>query len=134
MSILEEIEESIGRPATIALTRVYGGRTLRVPSSIHTAHPIAIAVGMDAAAKLCREFNGMALEIPSERSSLLRARNEAIVAAYLHPVEPASIRRLAMDHQVSRKMIRKILAKHGVPLRGADYGERSHFTPEEADR
>lgn len=134
MSILEEIEEAIGRPATLALTRVYGGRTLRVPSAIHTAHPIAIAMGMDAANKLCREFEGMALEIPSERSSLLRARNEAIVAAYLHPLTPASVRRLSIEHQISRKMVRKILCKHGVALRGVDYGERSHFTDDEASR
>lgn len=114
MSLLEEIEQAIGRPATIELTRVYGGQTLRVPASVQETHPLATAVGVRAANLLCKEFVGMALDIPCERASLIRARNEEIVINYR---AGASVRGLAIYHRLSRPMVRKILRASGVQLR-----------------
>jgi Mor family transcriptional regulator len=117
--VLEELIESIGLPATIELTRAFGGRTLHVPKTAPPLHPLVLAVGQRAAETLCRDFACMALEIPSERKALVTTRNEAIVQAYQ---DGATVKGLAIEHQLSRKMIRKILRRAGVPLRSGGTG------------
>jgi hypothetical protein len=121
-AILGEIAQAIGLPATIELTRAYGGRTLHVPKAMPSLHPLVLAIGAGAATVMSREFAGMALEIPAERTALIAQRNEAIILAY---GQGMSVKGLAVDHGLSRKMIRKILRRAGVPLRSEGTGPTS---------
>lgn len=109
--VLEEIAQAIGMPATIELTRAYGGRTLHVPKTLPALHPLVLAVGGEAAAVLSREFAGMAIEVPAERQALVAARNRTIAQEYQ---DGKSVKRLARDWVLSRKMIHKILEAEGV--------------------
>lgn len=119
-AILEDLIETIGLPATIELTRVYGGRTLHVPMTLTQAHPLALAIGVQAAEALSRAFSQVQIEVPAARAALLVQRNAAIVQAYLH--EEASIKGLAAEYCLSRKMIRKILRHAGLTLRSEGTG------------
>lgn len=118
-SMLDEIAKAIGLPAAIGLSRVYGGRLLRIPQKIHQAHPICIAIGTEAAERLCAEFHGMAIDVPSERAALIAHRNEVIGREYLGG---ATVRTLAREYCLSRKMIHKILKERGVPRRPSGNG------------
>lgn len=113
-AILEEITTAIGLPAAVELARVYGGRTLRVPQQVSAAHPISVAIGLSAAHRLCNEFAGMALDVPSERTALRALRDSIIVREYR---AGQSIRALATEWYLSRKMIHKILEAAGCPRR-----------------
>ncbi len=117
--ILEEITETIGLPAAIELTRIYGGRTLHVPKTMHLQHPLALAIGTGPAAALSQGFAGMVLDVPAERTALIAHRNAAIVVAYQ---DQASVKGLAAQYVLSRKMIRKILRRAGVALRSEGTG------------
>jgi hypothetical protein len=118
-SMLDEITKAIGLPAAIGLSRVYGGSLLRIPQRIDQSHPICVAIGADAAEKLCREFHGMAIDVPSERVALIAHRNEVICREYL---DGATVVSLARDHRLSRKMIHKILDAAGIDRRSSGNG------------
>ncbi len=121
--VLDEIAEAIGLPAAIELARVYGGRTLHVPKTMHPLHPLVLALGSGPAGALSRDFAGMVLDVPAERTALIAQRNLAISQAYVQG--PVSVKALAADHGLSRRMIRKILRKAGVPLRSEGTGPTS---------
>ena len=111
-STLDRITALIGLPATIGLTRVFGGQRVWVPSAAPSpSHPLTQAVGGDAVELLCAEFGNAKLEVPSARAALIAARNEAIIAGYL---AGRGIRELHRAHKLSPRMIRKILDAGGV--------------------
>lgn len=71
---LAEIEEVAGREAALRLAAYFGGGKIYVPRprSITPAHPIARAIGVDAASKVAERFQGEAIEIPMARRALVR--------------------------------------------------------------
>ena len=74
--------ELIGPEKTEALLCRYRGHTLYVPSGeIDEYHPLAQAVGMDAAAAVCREWAGLPLPLPLGADRWRDARNQRIRAA-----------------------------------------------------
>lgn len=109
---LNEIVESCGHQAAIAITRAFGGRQLSVPSPERMAedHPIALTIGLTAARKLAKAKGGERLEIPSEINAVLELRNEAVCKAF---DEGGSIRAISFDQGISRKWVRNILVRNG---------------------
>lgn len=116
-TVLKELISLIGLPACLALTKSYGGRTLRIPIRESTIHPLCSIVGADAAGKLRSEYGGVHIEIPSERTALLEQRNLCICAEV---GEGRKISHVANRYGLSRKMVRKIVqqgkAGHGPTL------------------
>lgn len=109
--VLQELVEAVGLGPALTITRVYGGRTLRVPMRAGSVHPLTLSVGIVAAQALCREFGGCELNIPTERTALLEQRNELICAAYRSGI---SVKTLAARYTISRKMVRNILKALGA--------------------
>jgi hypothetical protein len=112
-NILREIIKTVGLPAAIVLTRVYGGRTLRVPMKVNAVHPLTVAIGATAAGYLCAEFGGLELDIPSERTALLEQRNSLIVQQFR---EGSSIKGLSRRYGLSRTMVRKVLRGRNIEV------------------
>jgi hypothetical protein len=115
-SEIDQVIAVIGMPALIGLTRVYGGDMLRVPVSVRDEHPLCVAIGVDAARKLCEAFPDVEIYVPAERTALIRARNDAIVTAYL---AREAISKIARENRISPRMVRKILGAAGVQGRAA---------------
>lgn len=105
-NVLKELVALIGLPACLALTRAYGGRTVRIPIRESTTHPLCTILGADAAGALRREYGGVHIEIPSERTALLEQRNMCIRAEL---AEGKKIASTAKRYGLSRKMVRKIM-------------------------
>lgn len=110
-SDIDRVIAVIGMPAFISLTRVYGGDMLRVPVSVRDEHPLCVAIGVDAARKLCEAFPDVEIYVPAERTALIRARNDAIVAAYR---ARETVSKIARDNRISPRMVRKILGAAGI--------------------
>ena len=106
-NVLKELVALIGFPAALSITRSYGGRTLRVPSRVSPTHPLTVLIGTDRAKKLCEEFGGVHIDIPSESTALLEQRNAQIRAEMAVP--GAKVMRVARRYGLSRPMIRKII-------------------------
>jgi hypothetical protein len=61
---LVEIAEIVGVAPTLMLVQAYGGVGCYVPHAIEATHPIAQAIGPDAAHKLAQAFGGSKLDVP----------------------------------------------------------------------
>jgi hypothetical protein len=110
-NVLKELVELIGFQPTLAITRAYGGRTLRVPSHPNPAHPLATIIGQQAVEALCREYGGVHIDVPTERTALIEQRNTRIreeIAA------GAKVLPTARRYGLSPKMVRIILGQRGV--------------------
>lgn len=69
----ESLKALLGVDAFIALAEQFGGRRLYVPQTIGPEHEITAAVGIEAAAKLCRRYSLAFIRVPLARE--LRARH-----------------------------------------------------------
>lgn len=78
MGLLTELEEVMGRDATIRLVARRGGQRIYVPDSIHPDHDLAVILGEEAAAALCARWGGEAFNLPIGHKFLLEARRERI--------------------------------------------------------
>lgn len=107
-NILRELQELIGLPACLSLTRTYGGRTVRIPIRDTENHPLTVLLGRDVAARLRAEYGGIHIEIPCERTALLDLRN-ALICNEVRA--GAKISPTAKKYGLSRKMVRKILTR-----------------------
>ena len=115
---LDDIADTLGLQVAVRISRSFGGRTLGVPNEVTEIHPISGVVGFEAARVIVREYAGMAIDVPCERTALLAMRDRSIVEA---KKGGASIHELSRSHHLSRRMIRKILAKAGlVPVPPSD--------------
>lgn len=108
-SVLDRLAQVIGLPAAVNLTSSYGGGRLRVPKAVRKTHPLCVAVGVAAARKLCDEFAGEELDIPSERCGLLASRNAQICALY----PGKGVKALGRQFRLAPRTIRKILDANG---------------------
>lgn len=109
-NILKELVAVIGFSGALALTRAYGGRTIRVPTRHSSTHPLTVALGDEAATALRKEYGGVHIEVPSERTALIEQRNAQIRAEV---AGGAKIMRVAKRYGLSRPMIRKIIRCNG---------------------
>lgn len=63
-STFDEIAQVVGEAPARALCDHLGGTTLYVPAQVGVHHPIAVAIGMDAAARFSSHFRGSHLQLP----------------------------------------------------------------------
>jgi hypothetical protein len=109
--VLDEIAAAIGAEATYDLARALGGRRIYVPREIGPGHPIAVAIGGEAAALLADHFYGTDLNIPIRQGRA--ARVHALAAR-----EPRlTIGQIAAEVGITERGVQKILAREldGAP-------------------
>lgn len=68
-----EMADWIGAAATLRLTAAFGGQHLYVPLSIAVDHPIAQAIGIDAAQRLAYAYGRDRLDLPTGKAALAKA-------------------------------------------------------------
>ena len=103
---MEAPREVLGEHTIVRLLLAYPGQQFNVPRTIQPDHPIAQAIGSDAASKLAKHLGGGQLYIPA---SFARAeRNRAICEARLagDPVDG-----IARRHRLTARHVMEILAK-----------------------
>ncbi|AKH36878.1 MULTISPECIES: Mor transcription activator family protein [Nitrosomonas] len=106
-SILQEIAELIGLPATLQLVQHYGGVRLYVPKRLSEDHILITIVGEIAALKLVERFGGLDhFDIPKAQTISLALRNAKI----REEKSTSSVRQLALKYHLTERQVRKILA------------------------
>jgi Mor family transcriptional regulator len=106
--IVKEIAEVIGLPACLELVSRWGGRDLYVPEHIDRQHPIAFAIGLEAAQKLAAEYPRCTLSLPIERNATIDLRNALIFQEWK---DGASVMRLSHRWGLTRPGIDAVLTK-----------------------
>ena len=128
---LAEIIDAIGIGATLKLVEAFGGIRVYVPSadtlrsSQHLArdgHPLARAIGVEAACKLAQLRAGEFLELP-RATAYMRAMRDAAIRDGL---ENASAAALAQQYHTTRRNIFRIKAAGGD---AADDAQPDLFRP-----
>lgn len=111
---LNLIADVIGLAAALKLAEHFGGTEIYVPLRIREDHPVARAIGVEAALLLARELGGhtgVRIDMPKADEVTRARRNQAIVAAEQAGVtKPA----LARRHGLSTRRIRQICNGDGV--------------------
>ena len=71
--VLAEIAEIAGRDAAMGLALKKGGQDLRIPrpEKLLEDHPLAEAVGFEAARKIAKHFKGECIYVPMGRRALV---------------------------------------------------------------
>lgn len=100
---LEIVEKTIGADATAALLSALGGSRIVIPQKVGEHHPIAQAVGLDAARMLTVEMAGMTVDLP------VTARKRALIVAALG--EGLSAYRIANRYTCSPRFVYKVQAE-----------------------
>jgi Mor family transcriptional regulator len=106
--IVKEIAAVIGLPACLELVSRWGGRDLYVPEHIDRQHPIAFAIGLEAAQKLAAEYPRCTLSLPIERNATIDLRNALIFQEWK---DGASVMRLSHRWGLTRPGIDAVLTK-----------------------
>ena len=103
-----EFERVIGTPLTLRLVSVAKDRRIYIPANpVHADHPLARAVGLDAATLLHKQFGGCIMAYPSQRvRSCIRDRE--IARAWK---AGRDIRQLARDHKVCERTAIRALSR-----------------------
>ncbi len=105
---LKRVINLIGPHAAIRMSRCYGGRAYRVPKkeNLHDMHPLVVTIGLAKAESLVEHFENTLLKFPSEVDTLQQIRNGLIV---LRHREGESMSAIALDLQIDRKMVQKVI-------------------------
>jgi AraC-like DNA-binding protein len=83
-AIFDQVAAVIGSDLALQLCARFGGTALYVPHKATAEHPIADAVGLDAAKLLSKEFTGETLTLPNitrQREMVLKHRRVRELAA-----------------------------------------------------
>lgn len=64
-AVFDQVAAVIGSGDALKLCNRFGGTSLYVPHNVHEAHPIADAIGIDAAKLLSATFTGESLALPN---------------------------------------------------------------------
>lgn len=107
-SIIDLLGQAIGAVATMRLLALFGGRKLYVPEEMSEDHPIALAIGIDAARELSRQFTREQLELP-DGDEFARLRRVRRVAGLLRHSTPP--RDVAMLIGISTKQVARYRAE-----------------------
>lgn len=75
-----EMAEWIGAAPTLRLIAAFGGIELYVPVKITDDHPIAEAIGIDAARRLVAVYGRERLDLPAGNPAIAAARRQKILA------------------------------------------------------
>jgi hypothetical protein len=104
-ALAQELVALIGFSATMRLVELSPGIPQYIPHNLDDEHPLAQALGMKAAAALCKHYGGDTLTIPNCKSALARIRHRQIrqsraegysqtEAALLYGLTPRHIRNI----------------------------------------
>lgn len=104
--ILTEIAEVAGIEATAKLVALAGGRSVRVPAKAEPEHWLTVALGTEAADKLCRVYAGSTVWIPKNDAEVRRLRDRQIVEDRR---AGTTIRALAGKYRLTDRTIYNIL-------------------------
>lgn len=106
---MEDLRNVIGEHAIMRLLLAYPGIDLKVPERVDADHPLARAIGFEAASKLAQYAGGGRIYIPSSlaRAERDRAISDARVAG--DPVEE-----IARRHGLTARHVERILARAGA--------------------
>lgn len=106
-SILQDMAELIGLPATLKLVEAYGGVRLYIPKRFDPDHPLVKLVGHAHAAKLCESYGGeLHFDIPRAVAATRAARD-----ARMRNDRSLGVthRELALRYVLTERQIRNIL-------------------------
>lgn len=109
MMLPRSIEDLLGvlaEPEIMRLLLAYPGMDLQVPESINAGHPLARAIGIEAAARLVRHAGGGRIYIPASRARAERDRS--IFDAHL---AGDSVDEIARRHGLTARHVKRILAR-----------------------
>lgn len=107
-SVLDEVVGVIGQKAANELTERLGGIPINIPHSPDMNSMVVLAIGKDAAIKLCAAFGGTRLQLPSKASLAARSRKRAIEADIRSGM---SHRDIAQQHGVTLQWVDKVSAQ-----------------------
>ncbi len=71
-SQIEELAQVIGPANLLALCKALGGTKVYIPARIGHNNPIAVAIGMKAAALLADHYNGLQIDLPKAHARRAR--------------------------------------------------------------
>ncbi len=77
-ALVEELEEMIGLPATLALVEQWGGISVYVPETMPEGHPVSVQLGHEAAIRLARYAGRSWLRVPRCARMLQERRDREI--------------------------------------------------------
>jgi alkanesulfonate monooxygenase SsuD/methylene tetrahydromethanopterin reductase-like flavin-dependent oxidoreductase (luciferase family) len=100
---LGDLAAVVGAEAARAFMAAFPGQRVYVPATIGEHHPIAVAIGMEAAAKLASGYSGVHLEPP-----LTAAKRKRVL-----DLAAAGVRdgRIAAELTMSERSVRRIRAQ-----------------------
>jgi hypothetical protein len=104
---LQEIADVIGLAETILLASRLGGARFTVPGRAAHDHPLTLAIGEDAANKLCDFYHGDSLVIPN-KARFIGKRNDIIRDRYRNG---ATAQKLALMFGLTERTVYRILDK-----------------------
>lgn len=109
---LEELVRALGLPAALRLAERFGGTRVYLPrpEAMHVEHPVAAAVGLEAARALCRLWRQEQPYIPRALLILRHERDRAL----LEDAGELSVARLARKYGLAERQVYYILAR-GLP-------------------
>lgn len=103
---MEDLLPVLGEQALAGLSCSYPGVIVKIPKAIQSDHPLAQAIGLEAASRLVKHHGGGRIYIPS---AIARAkRDRAIVDARQSGDGVAEI---ALRHGLTSRQVERILAK-----------------------
>lgn len=109
-TLTRRLEELIGHEATERLIATYRGELLYIPrpGAVNPDHPLALALGLEAALAVAAEWGGQRISIPVGQESRGRARRDAVAA---DRAAGLSVRQIGQKHKISPRQVYNLLAK-----------------------
>lgn len=104
--VVRELICVVGLGDALAIVARWGGRSLRVPTSVRRFDPLAVTLGFVTATRLAAAFGGRELQLRSARSALMRIRNRVIVRASERGVSDS---RIAAHVGLTRQRVRQVI-------------------------
>ncbi len=125
---VERLVQVLSLPTALRFTARFGGARLYVPhpSRLQQEHPIAKAIGLEAARQLAEEWQQLEIMVPRCAEFLRRERNRALRADRAE----LSARQAALKYELTERMVFMIWAGVDEPegeLGAAAAGQRSLF-------
>ena len=124
-SVLEEIKDLIGWPATLKLSEYYGGDQVWISDTVRDDWAVALLIGREAALRLCFRFKGTKLYI--SKAPARRQRNQAIRRG--HSVG-SSVASLSRTYTLTQRQIFNILSSPQPPPVCKDKTTLTSITPD----
>lgn len=117
---LQLIAEHCGEAVMWAVWKAYGGGHLSIPSKVSAKHPLAQALGLPHAQRLCEQFARETLQIPkwdAVEKAQRAARNQAIRRQRQQGVGLFS---LAREYNLTERQVINIINKGGEAVPQVD--------------